>query len=396
MDLEDRAVTLQGDERTICNVLDTLTCCCMQMAEILENNGRPDDGASIEAANSLHTLLKKSKKQAQLPTADQVEFWKDPEKAGWMYSQGEHIRTWRKRWFVLKQGFLFRFSDPDINASSKPRGIVDLSQVTDVTDGNSTTGKPYSLKLSTANGGGRATCYICESETAQVEWISALDTAVARIVKIVAGVVDDDDSEEEARRNRQKKASSSSSGKHRSSGGGGTRQTHGNGMVTIVNYGVGDVPGSTGTTTATATTGGGGGGGYVTVDYSTQIAGAQPGPPSYSNTGNSGGGGMFQEQHYFSGGGGGGRGGGGQYDNQYYYQQQQQQQPYGGGGGDVAPTGGGMTLMDTVTSAGAQQQHADGGGSSSSSMMWQVHYTNDGRSYYYNSMTGVTQWETPN
>lgn len=392
MDLEDRAVTLQGDERTICNVLDTLTCCCMQMAEMLENNGRPDDGASIEAANSLHTLLKKSKKQAQLPTADQVEFWKDPEKAGWMYSQGEHIRTWRKRWFVLKQGYLFRFSDPDINASSKPRGIVDLSQVTDVTDGNSTTGKPYSLKLSTASGGGRATCYICESETAQVEWMSALDTAVARIVKIVAGVGDDDDNEEEVRRHRQKKASaSSSSDKHRSSGGGDSRQTHGNGMVTVVNYGVGDVPG----TTATTTPGGGGGGGYVTIDYSTQIAGAQPGPPSYSNTGGGGGGGgMYQEQHYYSGGGGGG----GQYDNQHYFQQQQQQvmqQPYGGGG-DVAPTGGGMTLMDTVTSAAGalqQQHHSDGGGSS---MMWQVHYTNDGRSYFYNSMTGVTQWEAPN
>ena len=39
----------------------------------------------------------------QLLTADQVEFWHHPEKAGWMHSQGEHIRTWRKRWFVLKQ-----------------------------------------------------------------------------------------------------------------------------------------------------------------------------------------------------------------------------------------------------------------------------------------------------
>lgn len=39
----------------------------------------------------------------QLLTADQVEFWHHPEKAGWMHSQGEHIKTWRKRWFVLKQ-----------------------------------------------------------------------------------------------------------------------------------------------------------------------------------------------------------------------------------------------------------------------------------------------------
>lgn len=39
----------------------------------------------------------------QLLTADQVEFWRSPEKAGWMQSQGEHIKTWRRRWFVLKQ-----------------------------------------------------------------------------------------------------------------------------------------------------------------------------------------------------------------------------------------------------------------------------------------------------
>ncbi len=39
----------------------------------------------------------------QLLTADQVEFWRAPEKAGWMQSQGEHIKTWRRRWFVLKQ-----------------------------------------------------------------------------------------------------------------------------------------------------------------------------------------------------------------------------------------------------------------------------------------------------
>ena len=140
----------------------------------------------------------------QLLTADQVEFWHHPEKAGWMYSQGEHIRTWRKRWFVLKQvrragcflcacvaalvalvgaspcsagpvggscpgaclllsnlrawgwwvlwraqpssaatsrrlapraaspllqGFLFRFASAELSSGSKPRGIVDLSQV---------------------------------------------------------------------------------------------------------------------------------------------------------------------------------------------------------------------------------------------------------------------------
>lgn len=88
----------------------------------------------------------------QLPAQEDVEFWHKPEKMGWLQSQGEHLRTWRRRWFVLKQGFLFRFGDQNVVASSKPRGIVDLSKVTDVCSGRDTTGKPNSITLSTATG----------------------------------------------------------------------------------------------------------------------------------------------------------------------------------------------------------------------------------------------------
>lgn len=65
----------------------------------------------------------------QLPTSDEVEFWNEPEKAGWLYSQGEHIKNWRRRWHVLKTGYLFRFATADVSSGSKPRGIVDLSKV---------------------------------------------------------------------------------------------------------------------------------------------------------------------------------------------------------------------------------------------------------------------------
>lgn len=49
---------------------------------------------------------------AQLPSADSVEYWRSPEKEGWLHSQGDVVKTWRKRWFVLKQGYLFRFMAP--------------------------------------------------------------------------------------------------------------------------------------------------------------------------------------------------------------------------------------------------------------------------------------------
>jgi hypothetical protein len=51
---------------------------------------------------------------SRLQTEDEVEFWSNPEKSGWMYSQGEVIKTWRRRWFVLKSGFLFRFADSNV------------------------------------------------------------------------------------------------------------------------------------------------------------------------------------------------------------------------------------------------------------------------------------------
>ena len=43
--------------------------------------------------------------------------------------QGDHIKTWRRRWFILKQGYMFRFATPDVSPSTKPRGLVDLSKV---------------------------------------------------------------------------------------------------------------------------------------------------------------------------------------------------------------------------------------------------------------------------
>jgi hypothetical protein len=37
-----------------------------------------------------------------------IEFWHGAERVGWLKKQGEYIKTWQRRWFVLKQGRLFR------------------------------------------------------------------------------------------------------------------------------------------------------------------------------------------------------------------------------------------------------------------------------------------------
>jgi hypothetical protein len=357
----------------------------MQMAELLHSG---QGGGDRAAANSLSALLKKSKKTAELPTADQVEFWRSPEKTGWMHSQGEHIKTWRKRWFVLKQGFLFRFASEDVTAATKPRGIVDLSQVTDVTDGTAATGRPNSIKLSTATG---SRCYLTDSETSQVEWVSALESSIARIVKIVAGV----DEEEHTPGNAVSKAlaaqfksysgkasgSGHGGGHHGGGGNGSGRSSHqqqhggatngnGNQMLNVVNYYGGSGSG-----------GGGGGGndfsaapsaphhsqgpsgdyGYVHIDYgSINGTGFQVAPPE---AGGSGGGG------YSNGGGGGysGGGGGGMYGNVYAppanqpsYAPPQQQQQYGGGMEYSTGYGAGLPPQNRMQEHQEQQRYQQG------------------------------------
>ena len=55
-----------------------------------------------------------------------IEFWTAPERAGWLMKQGEHIKTWRRRWFVLKGGKIFWFKYDQVDSQSEPRGAIDV------------------------------------------------------------------------------------------------------------------------------------------------------------------------------------------------------------------------------------------------------------------------------
>jgi len=48
-------------------------------------------------------------------TADKIE---KPEMQGWLTKQGGRIKTWKRRWFVLKDGCMYYFSNPT-NALTK-------------------------------------------------------------------------------------------------------------------------------------------------------------------------------------------------------------------------------------------------------------------------------------
>lgn len=347
-------MTLVGSQYTIRSVLDTLTSCCMQMAEILENEeeqSRRREPAKVE-----------------LPSSDQVVFWSEPEKSGWMHSQGEHIKTWRKRWFILKDGYLFRFSSPDVDSKSVPRGVVDLSQVSHVGDGHEGTGRDNSICLSGVSGN---TYYFVDSETAQVEWISALDNAVSRIVKKIAGVEETpmnhcltDQLEERysraAERNTKKIA----------------RAYRGDeGMVNIVNYSQQQQRQEPE---------------MIQIDYGSIAGGRQApsaAPSSSSPYGDARPSGSMMG-----------------YDTAHMYQGTAPPPPlaYGNGTQNQAPLSQHPPHHHHDTSTAYQQQYtashdlmdfATAPPQSPEIPQWEVHYTQDGRPYYYNRTTGETTWE---
>ena len=61
-----------------------------------------------------------------------------------------------------------------------PRKACGQAQVTDVAEARDATGRNNSLLLSTAAG---RVCYVADSETEQVEWLSALEGSLAKIMK---------------------------------------------------------------------------------------------------------------------------------------------------------------------------------------------------------------------
>ncbi|CAG9462053.1 unnamed protein product [Pedinophyceae sp. YPF-701] len=164
-----KELVLQGDGSTMQNVADTLMTFSLQAKELQEEEKQT---AASERARSE-------------AGAAGVRFWDRPDKEGWMQSQGEHLRTWRRRFFVLKDGYLFRFMAPNPTRDTKPRGTVDLNSASEVTSAVKETGKSASVKVTA---GKDSHLFLCDSETEAVEWMSALEGAMHSAVRRAAGL----------------------------------------------------------------------------------------------------------------------------------------------------------------------------------------------------------------
>ncbi|KAE8678900.1 Pleckstrin-like proteiny domain-containing protein 1 [Hibiscus syriacus] len=107
-----------------------------------------------------------------------VEFWANPERAGWLTKQGDYIKTWRRRWFILKQGKLLWFKDPaSVSRRSTPRGVVSVGECLTVKGAEDIVNKAFAFELSTRD----STMYfIADTEKEKEDWINSIGRSIVQ------------------------------------------------------------------------------------------------------------------------------------------------------------------------------------------------------------------------
>ena len=114
---------------------------------------------------------------AQTNDTGGVEYWHEPERCGWLVKQGDVIKTWRRRWFVLKQGKLFWFLGPDVTAATPTRGVVDVGKCLSVKGAEDAINRQFGFELSSRVD---TKYYVADSAKEKEEWINALGKAVVQ------------------------------------------------------------------------------------------------------------------------------------------------------------------------------------------------------------------------
>ncbi|KAE8720213.1 Pleckstrin-like proteiny domain-containing protein 1 [Hibiscus syriacus] len=96
----------------------------------------------------------------------------------WRAATGDYIKTWRRRWFVLKQGDLLWFKDPaSVSRRSAPRGFVSVGECLTVKGAEDIVYKAFAFELSTRD----STMYfIANTEKEKEDWINSIGRSIVQ------------------------------------------------------------------------------------------------------------------------------------------------------------------------------------------------------------------------
>ncbi|CAK0784358.1 Fatty acid synthase subunit beta [Coccomyxa viridis] len=106
-----------------------------------------------------------------------VEFWHGAERTGWLMKQGEYIKTWRRRWFVLKQGKIFWFKSDIVTPDSTPRGVIEVNRCLSIKGAEDILNKPHAFEVSTTDD---SMFFIADTDKEKEDWINAVGRAIVR------------------------------------------------------------------------------------------------------------------------------------------------------------------------------------------------------------------------
>lgn len=113
---------------------------------------------------------------APVPGAD-IRFWENPDREGWLMKQGAWIKTWRRRWFVMKEGHIFWFKTDQVNEKSVSRGVIPLHNCLSVKGAEETLNKPHAFEVSTR---GATQYFVADTERDKEDWINAVGRTIVR------------------------------------------------------------------------------------------------------------------------------------------------------------------------------------------------------------------------
>eukprot|EP00803_Ostreobium_quekettii_P000874 evm.model.scf_2320.1 EVM.evm.TU.scf_2320.1 scf_2320:828-2762(+) len=106
-----------------------------------------------------------------------VEFWTNPERTGWLMKQGEYLKYWRRRWFVLKQGKIFWFKSEILNSESIPRGVIPVNTCLSIKGAEDTLNKPHAFEITTADD---KMFFIADTAKEKEDWINSIGRAIVK------------------------------------------------------------------------------------------------------------------------------------------------------------------------------------------------------------------------